>query len=83
MTYDILKKEVIGLSDDRLAQVIDFIRFLKSSNTQTSATPSISFVYEANDGNQSAKRSIGFMADDFVSISSDFDTCLEGMEEYV
>ena len=83
MTYDILKKEVIGLSDDRLAQVIDFIRFLKSSNTKASATPSIGFVYEAKDGNQSAKRSIGFMADDLVSISSDFDTCLEGMEEYV
>lgn len=83
MTYDVLKREVIGLPDDRLAQVIDFIRFLKSNNNQASVTPSISFVCEVKDGKPSAKRSIGFMADDFVSISSDFDTCLEGMEEYV
>ena len=27
MAYDVLKKEVIGLSDDKLEQLIDFARF--------------------------------------------------------
>ena len=30
-----------------------------------------------------AIREIGFLADDFISISSDFDTCLDGLEDYV
>ena len=29
------------------------------------------------------KRKLGFMADSFVSIAPDFDTCLDGLEEYV
>ena len=28
-------------------------------------------------------REIGFMADEFVLIAPDFDTCIEGLEDYV
>lgn len=78
MAYETLKKEVIGLPDDKLDLLIDFARFLKQefSGMRESGIKS--------DGIDKAReREIGFMAEDFVSIAPDFDDCIEGLEDYI
>ena len=40
MTYETLKKEVIGFLDDRLAQINNFIRSLKTHNPPTNSVAS-------------------------------------------
>lgn len=87
MAYDVLKKEVIGLSDDKLEQLIDFARFLKQSmsesikRTDSKVENDVHVLTQIESSN--VKREIGFMSNDFVSISPDFDICMEGLEEYM
>ena len=87
MAYDVLKKEVIGLSDDKLEQLIDFARFLKQSmsesikRTDSKVENDVNVLTQIKSSN--VKREIGFMSNDFVSISPDFDICMEGLEEYM
>ena len=73
MPFEVLKREVIGLSDEKMLELIDFARFLKGVNHPA-------YLYTAPNNTQ---REIGFMSEDFVFITPDFDTCLEGLEEYV
>lgn len=72
--------------------LIDIAAFLKKSSDKSwrvSENPSgISIVVKpkgsaAQTGSSVPKRKLGFMADSFVSIAPDFDTCLDGLEEYV
>lgn len=82
MAYELLRQEVIGLSDDGMIQLIAFARFLKQEMSHTNKTDSITAVINIQN-EQSKNREIGFMADEFVSIAPDFDTCMEGLEDYV
>ena len=85
ISYETLKKETIGLSDDKMATLIAFARFLKSSMPGTNKTM-ISSAEEPSDVESNTgtpKRVIGFLTEDFVSIAPDFDTCLEGLENYI
>ena len=74
MAYETLKEEIASLSEDKILLLLDFARFLKQEDLHSGETQT-NMVHK--------KRKIGFMAEDFISISPDFDTCLEGMEEYV
>ena len=70
MAYDLLKEEVIGLPDDKVMILVEFARFLKQSMNESKKP-------------QKVKRKIGMMKEKFLSISPDFDTCLEGLEDYI
>lgn len=96
VSYDALKKEADGLTSESLGLLIDIAAFLKKSSdkswrvSENSSGISIVVKPKSSDStNRSTaqtttpKRKIGFMADSFVSIASDFDTCLDGLEEYV
>ena len=82
MAYELLRKEVIGLSDDGMAQLIAFARFLKQEMSHINKTDSLTSVINIQK-EPSKNRKIGFMADEFISIAPDFDTCIEGLEDYV
>lgn len=78
MTYEILRQETIGLSDDKMKQLIDFARFLKQSMEDVEASAEII-----------PKRKFGCMANSFTFIAPDFDSCFDndpsfaGLEDYV
>lgn len=74
-----LEKEIFGLTEDNINQLLQYAKFLKLNN-QNEGHYSVS-VKKNSDGNH--KRKIGALADDFVSVSSDFDDTLEGLEEYI
>ena len=82
MAYELLRQEVMGLSDESMMQLIAFARFLKQEMNSTVKSDDIIFDVSIQEPSKK-KREIGFMADGFISIAPDFDTCLEGMEEYV
>ncbi|MBR6229914.1 MAG: hypothetical protein IKQ97_09275 [Eubacterium sp.] len=73
MPFEVLKQEVIGLTDDKMKELIDFARFLKGADRSI-------FLYKPDN---SVKREVGMISEDFISISPDFDTSLEGLEEYI
>ena len=72
MAYELLEKETEGMSEDMLMQLVEYAKYLNYSikKDDTSA--------DAN-----SKRKIGVLASEFVSISDDFDDCLDGWEDYV
>ena len=72
MTYDSLREVVIGLPDDKLIQLIEYANFLKQSIANKSD----------GSGKKKVKRKIGAMKEGFISISPDFDDCIEGWEDY-
>ena len=74
MAYETLREEIVGLSEEKLSLLLDFARFLKQEDVHLG---------EDSANTNPIRRKIGFMAEDFISIAPDFDTCLEGMEEYV
>ena len=79
--YDDLKEEIVGLPDEKMEELLEFARFLKAglfSNHSSHEKTNVD-----KNTQQESIRKIGFMADGFVSIASDFDTCLEGMEDYI
>ncbi len=82
MSYEALKNETIGLSDDKMIQLIDFARYLKNSMLGT-AYNYLDEEAGVETIENKKQREIGFMSGDFVCIADDFDTCLEGMEEYI
>ena len=76
MPYDLLKQEVAGLSDEKMLILVEFARFLRQGMAVAGFN---TFAGLQN----SHKRKMGSMAEDFIAISSDFDTCLEGLEDYL
>ena len=78
MPYELLKNELLGLSDDKIMVLVEFARFLKQS---VASAPELGKPNKMT--STTAKRQLGSMASDFISIAPDFDTCLEGMEDYV
>ena len=73
MMYDSLREAVIGLPDDKILQLIEYAKFLKQSIEKKGES----------DGKKKFKREIGCMKEGFISISPDFDDCIEGWEDYV
>ncbi len=70
MIYDSLREAVIGLPDDKILQLIEYAKFLKQNigkKVESGAKKKII-------------REIGCMKEGFISISSDFDDCIEGWE---
>ena len=76
MPYDLLKQEAAGLSDEKIMILVEFARFLRQGMSKAGFA---TFVEPQN----SHKRELGSMAADFIAISPDFDTCLEGLEDYL
>ena len=76
MPYDLLKQEVAGLPDEKIMILVEFARFLRQSFTVAGFPASVGLP-------SSHKREVGSMAEDFVAISPDFDTCLDGLEDYL
>ena len=79
MPLEMLEKELAGLSDDKIMVLVEFARFLKQSATGTSGQSGVGQSASA----VSPKRQLGSMAKDFISIAPDFDTCTDGLEEYM
>ena len=77
MLYEVLEQEAIGLPEDKMHQLIDFARFLKSEVRLTAST------------RNKSKRTFGSMKDDITYIAPDFDSCFSdnpaafGMGEYM
>ena len=76
MAYDTLIREAKDLPEDMREQVIEFMRFLKyaSKKEQTNHSINNSITFH---------RSINPLADDFISISEDFDETPECFKEYI
>lgn len=77
MLYEALEQETIGLSEDKMHQLIEFARFLKNEkrSAKTSEKP--------------PKRTFGSMKNDITYIAPDFDSCFSddpkafGMGDYM
>lgn len=76
MAYDTLVREAKDLPEDMIEQVIDFMRFLKYTSKKEQAKHSIS-----NDS--TFCRTVNPLADEFISISEDFDETPECFKEYI
>ena len=75
MAYDTLVKEAKDLPEDMIEQVIEFMRFLKSSKKeQTKCSMSNSMTF---------RRSVNPLADEFIAIAEDFDETPECFKEYI
>lgn len=75
MAYDTLVKEAKDLPEDMIDQIIEFMRFLKSSKkeqTKHSISNNITF-----------HRSVNPLAGEFISIAEDFDETPECFKEYI
>ena len=75
MAYDTLVKEARDLPEDMIEQIIEFMRFLKSSKKEQ-AERSIS-------NNVTFHRSVNPLADEFICIAEDFDETPECFKEYI
>lgn len=78
MPIEMLEKELAGLPDDKIMVLVEFARFLKQSAIGTVGQKTV----QQNKSASSPKRQLGSMAKDFISIAPDFDTCLDGLEEF-
>ena len=76
MGYEALRKEVVGLSDESVKLLVMFARFLKNSTKEGVAE-------QTNENPGKEKRVFGSMAKRITYIAPDFDTCTDGIEEYV
>lgn len=77
MLYEALKQEAVGLTEDKMYQLIEFARFLKSE------------VGTASPSENKPKRTFGSMKEDIIYIAPDFDSCFSdnpkafGLEDYM
>lgn len=77
MLYEALEQETIGLTEDKMHQLIEFARFLKIENRSTDTTW------------KTPKRTFGSMKNDITYIAPDFDSCFSddpkafGMGDYM
>lgn len=75
MAYDTLVKEAKDLPEDMIEQIIEFMRFLKSSKKEQikrSISDSVAF-----------HRSVNPLADELIAIAEDFDETPECFKEYI
>ncbi len=75
MAYDILIKEAKDLSEDKIEQVIEFMRFLKYSAQNEQKKPT--------NNNIAFHRSINPLADEFIMMAENFDETPECFKEYI
>lgn len=71
MAHELLEKEIEGMSEEMLMQLVDYAEFLNYTIKK-----------ETIDADSKPKRKIGVLASEFLSISDDFDDCLDGWEDY-
>ena len=71
MATETLQRELIGLKDDDIDQLLEFIQFLKYRHMKEKPSE------------RPHKRKMGVLADDFIFISPDFDETPDGMEDYL
>lgn len=76
MAYDTLVREAKELPEDMIEQVIDFMRFLKQASRKEQAKHSISH-------DTVFHRSVNPLADEFISMTEDFDETPECFKEYM
>lgn len=75
MEYDTLIKEAKDLPEDMIEQIIDFMRFLKSSKKdQTKRSISNSMTFH---------RTVNPLAGELIAIAEDFDETPECFKEYI
>ncbi len=75
MEYDTLIKEAQDLPEDMIEQIIDFMRFLKSSKKdQTKRSISNSMTFH---------RTVNPLAGELIAIAEDFDETPECFKEYI
>ncbi|MDE7283092.1 MAG: DUF2281 domain-containing protein [Lachnospiraceae bacterium] len=75
MAYDTLVKEAKDLPEDMIEQIIEFMRFLKSSkNTQAKLSISNSMTFH---------RSVNPLEGELIAIAEDFDETPECFKEYI
>lgn len=69
MAIELLEREVMGLTEEDILRVIEFVRFIKYEAAQRKA--------------KSPKRVPGHYSDQLLYIADDFDDTPEGFEEYM
>ena len=74
-----IANELCGLTEDNVVQLFQYAKFLKQNNPVEGTYT----VYVSNGVKKSPKRQIGALKEGFVSIASDFDDTLTGLEDYV
>lgn len=75
MAYDTLVKEAKDLPEDMIEQIIEFMRFLKSSKKEQTK--------HSINNNMTFRRSVNPLAGEFISIAEDFDETPECFKEYI
>ena len=81
MTYESIKTEMIGLPEDKINQVVEFIRFLKFETGSLSLQQAA--INDSVSNPKTPKRTFGSMASKITYVAPDFDSCLDGLEDYV
>ena len=79
MATDTIEKEIYGLTEDNILQLFQYAKFLKLNNKDEGHYA----MSVKKEDSKSHKRKLGVLANGFVSVASDFDDTLEGLEDYV
>ncbi len=80
MPYETLRKEVIGLSDDQMTMLIEYAKALRNQTSVLTFDIQLTGMDAVKNRGQ---RAFGSYAEHISFIAPDFDTCTEGLEEYI